>query len=69
MFRLRASGGSLQDLGAPSPSERSAGGVQLPGRTRGGGVAHQIPLIVGNSGEGVPCRPTGEAGNQLDIGA
>lgn len=31
------------DLGAPSPSERSAGGVRLLGRTRGGAVEHQIP--------------------------
>lgn len=38
------------DLGAPSPSERSAGGVQPLGRTPGGGVAHQIP----HGGE--PCR-------------
>lgn len=47
------------DLGAPSPSERSAEGVQLPGRTQGGDVAHQIPLIVGSSGEGAPCNHVG----------
>lgn len=45
VFRLRGSGSSLQkNLGAPSPSERSAGGgVQLQARTRGGGVAHHMP--------------------------
>ena len=46
--RLRESGGSLQTSGAPSQSERAAGGVQRLDRTPGGGVAHRV---AGGRGE------------------
>lgn len=64
LLRLRESGGSLQTSERQARSERAARGMQLLGRTPGGGVSAPNSPMVATCGEGAPCAVA--SGKQLE---
>lgn len=64
LLRLRESGSSLQTSERQARSERAARGMQLLGRTPGGGVSAPNSPMVATCGEGAPCAVA--SGKQLE---